>query len=231
MANKSTKELLKQPDEFMSTAGSVFRWIKSNPQKFISGLLVVVVISGSAFGWYGWHVRNESAAMSAFLKTSTDVKQLSEIVNRYSDTKAGKLSNLRLACISYERGNYDDAIKHANEFIDSWGSKDSLFYQSMLIMASGYMSKKEYDKAVAALDKCSVKAPEEIRSQALYYKAMALKDLGKAKEAQEVLTSMTDASARDASEETKKSKTKLPVSVQYREYAKIALADLDTVQR
>jgi len=54
MANVTRKELLKEPDEFITTTGSVMKWIRENPRRFGVGLAVIIVILALGFGLYFW---------------------------------------------------------------------------------------------------------------------------------------------------------------------------------
>ena len=125
--------------------------------------------------------------MSAYIKAGSDFKGVSEIAGDYTDTKAGKLAKLRLAGLAYAKGDTSDAIKNASEFIETWGAKDTLFYQSMLIMARAHMDRKEFAKALPSLDTCIASGQDFIKQESMYYKATALKALGKDKEAAQIL--------------------------------------------
>lgn len=190
MGNATRKELLKEPDEFITTTSSVLKWVRENTRQFVSAVVIVAVIVGGGFGLRFWWVYREQTAMSAYVKAGADAKLVAEITRKYTATKAGKLAKLRLASLAYTKGDNGEAIKNANEFIDSWGSEDMLFYEAMLIMAMGYAGQKDNAKALDVLEKCIQGGPEGIRDQALFYKAQVLQGLGKKQEAVAVLKGM-----------------------------------------
>lgn len=225
MGNVTRKELLKEPDEFMTTTSSVLKWVRENPRRFVLAVVIIAVIVGGGFGLRFWWVYREQTAMSAYIKAGADAKLMAEITRKYTTTKAGKLAKLRLASLAYTRGDNGEAVRNANEFIDSWGSEDMLFYEAMLIMAMGYVGQQDGAKALDILDKCVQGGPEGIRDQALFYKAQALQGLGKRQEAVAVLKGMlapkpavsTDKDTPDES---------AAVAAPFQELARTTLADL-----
>jgi len=152
MANVTRKELLKEPDEFITTTGSVMKWIRENPRRFGIGLAAIIFILAGGFGLYFWKDYRERSAMSAYIKAGSDQKLVAEVSGTYTGTKAGKLAKLRLAGLAYAKGDTAEAIRNAGEFIDTWGSEDILSYQAMLIMARAHMDRKEYAKALPSLE-------------------------------------------------------------------------------
>lgn len=222
MGNMTRKELLKEPDEFITTTSTILKWIRENPKRFLSVIIILVLIGGGGFGFHYWRVNREQTAMSAYIKAGTDAKLNAEITTKYTDTRAGKLAKLRLAGLAYARGDNGEAVRNANEFVDSWGSKDILFYESMLIMSMGYVGQKDAGKALDILDKCIKDGPESIRDQAFFYKAQALIALGKRQEAIATLTSMVKQSPAPQDGQAEPAQ----VSSQFQELAKSALADL-----
>ncbi|MEN6472631.1 MAG: hypothetical protein ABFD81_01350 [Syntrophaceae bacterium] len=223
MANVTRKDLLKEPDEFISTTSSIMKWIRENPRRFAAGLTIIILILASGFGLYFWKTYREQTAMSAYIKAGSDQKSVSEIAGTYTDTKAGKLAKLRLAGLAYAKGDTAEAIRNAGEFIDTWGSKDILFYQSMLIMARAYMDRKEYAKALPSLDTCIAGGQGIIKQEAMYYKAMVLKTLEKKKEAVALLGDLLKQTAPTGSSQD----LFQPEPSPYRTLAAMALSDLN----
>lgn len=226
MGNMTRKEMLKEPDEFITTTSSVLKWIRENPKRFISAVIILVLIGGGGFGFHFWRVNREQTAMSAYVKAGADVKLNAEITRKYTDTRAGKLAKLRLAGLAYAKGDNAEAVRDANEFIDSWGSEDMLFYESMLIMAMGYVGQKETGKALDILDKCIKGGPDAIRDQALFYKAQTLVSMGKRPEAVTTLQTLLAKKAASAALPGDVRDETAPGSSRYQELARSVLADL-----
>jgi len=224
MANVTRKELLKEPDEFISTTSSIMKWIRENPGRCAAALGILALILVVGFGLYFWKNHREQAAMSAYIKAGSDQKLVSEVAADYTDTKAGKLSKLRLAGLAYAKGDTAEAVKNAGEFIDTWGSEDILVYQAMLIMARAYMDRKEPAKALPSLETCIAGGQGVIKQEALYYKAMALKAQGMNKEAARTLSDLLkQTQPADRSQEPFQPEPPL-----YRSLALMAISEIST---
>lgn len=223
MANVTRKELLKEPDEFITTTSSIMKWVRENPRRFGIGLAVIILMLAGGFGLYFWKGYREQSAMSAYIKAGSDQKLVAEVSGAYIGTKAGKLAKLRLAGLAYAKGDTAEAIRNAGEFIETWGSKDILFYQSMLIMARAHMDRKEYAKALPSLETCTAGAQGIVKEEALYYKAMALKAMDKDKETATVLNDLIKLTEpAGPSQELFQ-----PEPSPYRSLAAVALSDLN----
>lgn len=225
MANVTRKELLKEPDEFISTTSSIMKWIRENPRRFAAGIIIIGLVLGSGLGIYFWKNHREQTAMSAYIKAGADQKRVSEVARSFTDTKAGKLAKLRLAGLAYAKGENGEAIRNATDFIDTWGSEDILSFQSMLIMARAYMNQKEPAKALPSLETCIKSGPGIIKEEARYCKAMALKSMGKPNEAAAILKDLLkeDQQTKPASQDLFQ-----PEPSPYRALAAMALSDLNT---
>jgi tetratricopeptide (TPR) repeat protein len=209
MAKTTRKELLNAPDEFIATTGTTIKWIKENPVRFGVAVAVVVVVVGGGLGLYHWKTSRDEAAMIAYSHAWNSSQLTLEVVQKYGDTDAAKLAKLRLARMSFSENNPKMAASYAAEFLDSWGDEDIYRWEGLLIQGAALVQLKDYQKAVAGFDECIKSAPQNIKDQALIYKAQALVGLGKKDEARKALQS---------------------VSINYRDVAMPILASLETQQ-
>jgi hypothetical protein len=226
MANIDRKELIKTQDSFITSTGTVVQWVKNNPFRFVSAVLIVVFIAGGISGFLYWKTSREDKALSSFVNAGNDPKQISEIASKYTDTKAGKISKLKLAGLAYDKSDFKDAIKNADEFIEGWGTQDVLFYQAMMIRAMSYIELKDMPKALEALDKCEKGASGVIKDQAVFLKAIGLNASGKKNEAIGLLKTISTEQPKAIGE--KKADIILPdnSSSHYRELAKATISDI-----
>jgi tetratricopeptide (TPR) repeat protein len=227
MANIERKELLNTQDSFITGAGSIARWIKGNPVRFASAVIAVIVVAGGISGFFYWKTLNESKALSKYTNAQNDEKVIKDIASKYSHTKAGKLSLLKLAELSFEKGNYKDAIKNSDEFIQRWGNNDILYYQGLMLKAISHMELKDHDKAIEDLDKCINSDSDLIRQQAMFYKATELNASGSKAQAVELLKKLSAEQPKAAGK--KKSDILKPESdlSEYQELAKSALSQIN----
>ena len=210
MAKMTRKELLNAQDEFVTTTGTIVTLIKENPTRVaaITAIIVILVVSGT--GFYYWKSNKERSSMLAYNNAYNNSQLTLQVMQDYADTKAGKLSRLRLAGMSYNEGEYTMALNYANEFINSWGHEDIFYWDGILVMASSYMEQDATDKALPLLNDCVENAPEHIKDQALFYKARTLMSTGQQEEAREAL---------------------MKISEQNQDIAKISLAQLENYTR
>jgi predicted negative regulator of RcsB-dependent stress response len=192
MAQMKRKDLLKGPDEFVTTTSSVLVWIKEHPAQFAAGALIILCILAGGYGFSYWKTSREHTAMNEYVKATDDSQLTLKVAQDFSDTKAGKLAKLRLARMAFDQGDGKMALSHANEFMDSWSRKDALHWQAALIIAGTHINQKEPAKAVGLLDECIDSASTDLRDQALFLKASALITLGKPAEARQVLNAVSE---------------------------------------
>jgi tetratricopeptide (TPR) repeat protein len=227
MANIDRKELVKTQDSFITSTGTVVQWIKNNPFRFVSAVLIIIIIAGGISGFIYWKTSREDKALSSLVKAGNNLKQISEVALKYTDTKAGKISKLRLAGMAFDKSDFKEAIKNADEFIEGWGTQDVLFYQAMMIRAMSYIELKDMPKALESLDKCEKGASGAIKDQAVFLKAIELNASGKKSEAIDLLKKISTDQPKAIGE--KKAGKKLPDndSSNYRELAKATLSDIN----
>lgn len=192
MAKTTRKELLNAPDEFITTTSTTVKWIKENPVRFGLAVAAVVVVFAGVFGFYHWKTARDNDAMLAYSHSWNSSQQTLEVVQKYGGTDAAKLAKLRLARMAYSEKNPKMALSYAQEFLESWGDEDVYHWEGLLIQGSSQALLKDYGKAVASFDECIKGAPQDIKDQALFYKAQALIGLGKKDEAKKALSSVSE---------------------------------------
>jgi len=206
MAKMTRKDILNAPDEFVTTTSTIMKWTKENPLKLAAITAIVVVLIASSTGFYYWKMNRETASMLAYNAAYNNSQMTLQVIDTYPDTKAGKLSRLRLARLSYGQKEYSMAVDHSQEFINSWAYEDVFYWEGMLIMAASFIGMDTPDKAIPILEECINNSPQDIQDQALFYKAQALISLNRDDEARQSL---------------------LKISENYQDIAKISLAQLE----
>lgn len=224
MSNIDRKELVNTQDSFITGTGVVVHWIKNNPFRFATALLVVIVIAGGISGFIYWKTSREDKALSELMKAANDANQISGIAVKYSDTKAGKISKLKLAGLAFNKSDFKEAIKNADEFIDGWGTQDPLFYQAVMIRAISYIELKDTSRAIESLDKCETGATGILKDQAIFLKAIELNTSGKKDEAISLLKKISSDQPRKIDD---KDKTDESDSSYYRDMAKTTISDIN----
>ena len=68
MAEKkvSRKELLKEPDEFLTLSAQTIEYVRENPQRVVAGALIVVLAVAAALGYLWYRKQQELWAHELF---------------------------------------------------------------------------------------------------------------------------------------------------------------------
>ena len=124
---KTRKELLKEPDEFITTTGKIIKWSVKHQTHLTYGLIAVVVVALgiSTYRFFSARAETQAAlllqqAMVKYENLQAD-KQPAEvyaavsgdfqaILEKYGNKKNGKMARLRFANISYEAGELKQAL-------------------------------------------------------------------------------------------------------------------------
>ncbi len=145
MAKKrlTRKQLLKEPDEFITTTGRVIQWARANTKPLTYGAIgfFAVVILVALFSYYqerqaqkaslmlGQSAATYRAEMSAgkadkaLASVRADFEQL---IDAYDGQPAGRLGRVVFAHICLTGGAYDDAVMHYRRALDDFSGDPSL---------------------------------------------------------------------------------------------------------
>lgn len=158
------KQLLKEPDEFITTTGRIIRWARQYTRQvaYIAGacLLLLVVIAGyqyfsnraenkaflmldQAVGKY----EDQKAGMDALVAYENSREDFEYIIKKYDHTKGGKLATVVFAGMSCDAGEAEKAIQLYEAALDSF--KGDTTYQNILWSGLGYAYEKKKDVRMA----------------------------------------------------------------------------------
>lgn len=123
---KTRKELLKEPDEFITTTGRLIQWAIGHQTQLTYALLAVVVIALGFSAYRFFSLRSEAQAAQLLHQAMSKYERLQgdktapeiyaavstdfqSILDSYGDKNSGKMARLRFANICYEAGEYEQA--------------------------------------------------------------------------------------------------------------------------
>ena len=155
------KELLKEPDEFMTYTGRMIGFFRKYHLQIMYGAVAffIIIFSIAGFRYYtGWKEKKAFTSleqvMTAYNKALgdksdlTDVKNsFQEVVDTYAGYAGGKMARVVFADICYQTDDFDTAISLYTEALEDF-KEDALlrnFIQSSLGYA--YEGKKDFKKA------------------------------------------------------------------------------------
>jgi tetratricopeptide (TPR) repeat protein len=166
---KTIKKKLKEPDEFISFTDHAFRFISRHYRRIITGGVILGVVLAAFFLFQKWEERKEAEAYQSFGAalevyqrldspyregSPADFKGLIEkfdgVITKFPRTSSGKLSLLYKGNLHLKLGEFDEAMKAYETFLQKIG-KERL-YRLLAMEGLGYAheGKKEYEKAIEA---------------------------------------------------------------------------------
>ena len=201
---KTRKQLLKEPDEFITFTSKAITFFTAY-QKQISYILSTIVVIAVIF--FGYRFFAQRAEIKAFTllgqaqskyntlkETSSETaayNQVSEafqsIIKKYGGNAAGKFARLIYANISYDAAQYEKAIALYKQSLNDF--KDDKFVYNMILSNLGYayQSVKDGQNAIAYFEKAASAKDLPIREEALFNLGLMYEKSGEDTKSQKVL--------------------------------------------
>lgn len=191
MAAKLSKQELKSPDVFQSTAERIGDYISANKAR--------VILSGSALGcaiiialgiYFYWNYYSTSAlklyakAQGNILKSGDNketidenIKIFQELIEKYPYSWSGRMGYYHLGNIYYNNGEIDKAIKSYEQFVDKAGSdKTGVKFLALTSLGYSYEVKKDFKEALKYFEQAQ-------KAYNVGFEAIGLRNLARAYEA------------------------------------------------
>lgn len=205
MAKKrvTRKQLLKQPDEFMTTTGKLVQWAKDHTQQLVYGgaIFFGVVILVAFLGYHKERKRQSAStlysqamakyeaaggvqeAVKALAAARADFAQL---VESYGNLPAGRLGRVMYGHLSLAGMALDDAVAQYQAALDDFG--DNPVLQNVILngLGSAYAQKGEYPAAIEQFEKLAEGSNPVLKDVALFHLGRLYDQLGRTKESQKV---------------------------------------------
>ncbi len=214
MAKKrvTRKELLKEPDEFMTFTGKVIQFVRSYQQYIIYGtsfvILIGLIVSGYRY-YHGWQERKSYTLLEEAIKRyeamddkkenlSTAKQEFQTLVEKYSGYSGGKMGRVIYANICYDSGDYDLAIDQYKKALIDFADQPSFktFIQSSIGYA--YQAKKNYQAAAEQFEAMVSNPAIYMKDEALFNLGLLYAKLGKPEKSREafqkIITDYADSS-------------------------------------
>ena len=179
------KQLLKEPDEFMTITGKSLSFVKKH-QAVISyaiGVTFLLGIGVSGIKYFSNKAENKAFAMlgqcvakyetmiedvgpeKACLGVETDFHQIME---KYSGKDGGKIASVIFADVYYNAGDYDKAIKLYKKALDEFD--DDRFVKNRILISMGYAfeGKKDFKSAAKCFEKIVLEPDLIMKDEALF---------------------------------------------------------------
>ena len=201
---KTRKQLLKEPDEFITFTGKTIRFVTGYQKQIFYMLCTIVAVALIFFGYRFFAQRAETKAFTllgqtqskydTFKKTSSETAaydQVSEafqrIIKKYGGNAGGKLARVIYANISYDAKQYEKAIALYQQSLSDF-KNDKLIYNMVLSnLGHAYHRIEDAQNAAAYFEKAASAADSPIREDALFNLGLMYAKLGEAAKSQKTL--------------------------------------------
>ena len=199
---KTRKELLREPDEFMTISGKLIGFAVDHKNQLTYALGIIVVLALIISGYRFFSIRAENNASALLDKSLTKYdsikaeKQPDEvyeevsadfqfILNKYKGKESAKIARLIYANICYNAGKYKQAIELYKTALTEFAKNPMIHYQILGNLGYAYEQEEDYLTAVGYFEKIS-SAPEPImRDEALYHLGRLYDKLGENEKSRE----------------------------------------------
>ena len=192
---KTRKELLKEPDEFMTISGKLIGFAVEHKNQLSYALIIIVALAVIISGYRFFAMRSENKAsalldqgIAKYEKAGNDEKpsetydrvsaDFQFILDKYGNKKSGKIARLTYANICYQAGKYDQAIELYKRSLKDFEKQPSIYNQVTSSLGYTYEQKQDYAGAAQYFEQL-LSAPDSImKGEALYHLGWLYDKLG-----------------------------------------------------
>lgn len=192
---KTRKELLKEPDEFMTLSGKLIGFAVDHKNQLTYALGIIVALALIISGYRFFSIRSENKAsalldqsIAKYEKVRDDEKPAETydrvsadfqlILDKYGSKQSGKIARLTYANICYQTGKYDQAIELYKRSLVDFEKQPAIHNQVTGSLGYAHEQKQDYASAVGYFEQLS-SAPESIiKGEALYHLGWLYDKLG-----------------------------------------------------
>lgn len=201
---KTRKQLLKEPDEFITFTGKAIAFVTGYQKQISYMLCTIFAVALIFFGYRFFAQRAEAKAFTllgqiqskydTLIRTTSQTEaygQVSEafqsIIKKYGGNAGGKLARVIYANISYNAQQYEKAIALYNQSLSDF--KDDKFVYNMILSNLGhaYQRVENEQNATAYFEQAASATYSTIREEALFNLALMYEKSGEVAKSQETL--------------------------------------------
>jgi tetratricopeptide (TPR) repeat protein len=199
---KTRKELLREPDEFMTISGKLIGFAVDHKNQLAYALGIIVILALIISGYRFFSIRAENNAAALLDKNLTKYNSLKAdkqpdevygevsadfqfILDKYKGKESAKLARIIYANICYNASKYKQAIELFKTALTDFAKYPMIRQQILSNLGYAYEQEKDYSTAVGYFEKIST-APEPImRDEALFHLGRLYDKLGENEKSRE----------------------------------------------
>lgn len=202
MAKKrvTRKQLLREPDEFITTTGKVIAWTRDHRDQLIYGTAAFVGLVILIMGWGYYQARKNQSATALLSKAMATyqaeggeneaIKALdavrsdfTQLVDKYGNQPSGRLGRVMYGHLCLAAKSLDDAIVHYQAALDDFDDT-SMLNVILNGLGSAYFQKGEYPAAIEQFEKLVKSESPVLKDAALFHLGRLYDQLGRADESE-----------------------------------------------
>lgn len=190
------KQLLKEPDEFLTFTARALQFATKHKFKLMVGLgvccAIVILISGFMY----FSARSEEKAFTLMEQGIDRYKTLAQsvgpvkacqsvapdfeiILKKYPDKTGGKLARVTYADICYKAGEYDKAVSLYTQSLKDFGNQEPVRYLVLSGLGYSYAAEKNYPEAAKYFEMVASSPDNIMTDEALFNLGRLYADMGK----------------------------------------------------
>lgn len=187
MAEKkiSRKELLKEPDEFLTTTNQLILYIRENPGQAIAIVAVCILSVIIAVSLWSYKKHRETKSHELFLQASRNYEavmqsdkeptedqisklyqEFDSLYTEYGSLPAGEMALLYTGHILFKKKDFKEALARYLKMESSSLAKEGLRYLFWYHVAETRLALKEYDQAAELFEKLARDTDSPYRREA-----------------------------------------------------------------
>ncbi|CAB1064252.1 hypothetical protein D1BOALGB6SA_9044 [Olavius sp. associated proteobacterium Delta 1] len=199
---KTRKELLKEPDEFITISGKLIGFMADHKNQitYAIGIMVALALIFSGYRFFSIRSENKASALldqglakyekfkndkqpvEAYDQVSADFQL---ILNKYGSKKNGKIARLTYANICYTAGQYEQAIELYKKSLTDFEKHPAIHNQVVGSLGYAYEQQADYANAVKYFEQLSSTPDTIMRGEALYHLGWLYDQLGQTDKSKE----------------------------------------------
>jgi predicted negative regulator of RcsB-dependent stress response len=179
------KELLKEPDEFLTFSGKAIRYARENPRHTVGVAVLLVACLVAAVGYHTYRSQRDSTSHELFLKATKDYEaavnaaepvspekldqlfaQFDSIAQDYGSLPAGEMALLYSGHVLSLQKDYKRALQRYLKVESTRLAREGLRELFWYHIAETRMALKEYDQASKLFDTLSKDTDSPYRREA-----------------------------------------------------------------
>jgi tetratricopeptide (TPR) repeat protein len=193
---KTRKELLKEPDEFITLSGKLINLAVEHKTLLTYSIAIIIGLAVIITGIRLFSIRAENKAAALLDNSLAKYESLKNekkipvevygavspdfqlILDKYGSKESGKIARLTFANICYNAGKYEQAIELYKTSLEDFEKHPLLQYQVLGSLGYAWEQLNDYATAAVYFEKLT-SAPEPImRAEALYHLGWLYDKLG-----------------------------------------------------